>query len=145
MGTKNKVPKLKSTDTILKSGAVINSKGVEIHPKGTFMSTSNPKFNLKKNNTSKSNSTTTTDATTTTKKKGLAKFAEDHKESLAAIEKIGKGASALDPLTDSGNRPGSTGSPLGDKGADINPYTVVRGESDILSAKERKRLKSLNA
>ena len=46
--------KLKSTDTILKSGAVINSKGVEIHPKGTFMSTSNPKFNLKKNNTSKS-------------------------------------------------------------------------------------------
>tara|TARA_R100000008_G_scaffold81282_1_gene64354 strand:+ start:97 stop:504 length:408 start_codon:yes stop_codon:yes gene_type:complete len=91
--------------------------------------------------------TTTTDATTTIKenKKGLAKFVEDHKNTLEAIEKIGEGASALDPLTDSGNRPGSTGSALGDRGADINPYTVVRGESDILSAKERKRLKSLNA
>tara|TARA_Y100001973_G_C5133576_1_gene299097 strand:- start:198 stop:620 length:423 start_codon:yes stop_codon:yes gene_type:complete len=135
-------PKLKTTDTILKSGAVINSKGVEIHPKGTFMSTSNPKFNLKKNNTSKSNGTATT---TATKKKGLAKFVTDHEKTLTALEKIGEGASALDPLTDSGNRPASTGSALGDKGADFNPYTVVRGGSDVLTKKERKKLDSYTA
>ena len=68
------------------------------------------------------------------------------KEKLQGISEGLKGtAEAIDPLTRSGTGVGGSGSPLGDKGADINPYTVVRGESDILSAKERKRLKSLNA
>ena len=80
-------PKLKSTDTILKSGAVINSKGVEIHPKGTFMSTSNPKFNLKKNNTSKSNGTGTTPIKQ--KKSDFDKWRDKHKHTL---EKIAKGS-----------------------------------------------------
>ncbi len=136
MGTKNKVPNLATQrNNALKK---LNAPFGNTRAQNDAL--------LKKNNlgnlTTKSN---TTGSTTKEKKSALSKFATKHKNSLKAIEKIGEGASALDPLTDSGNRPGSTGSALGDKGADINPYTVVRGESDILSAKERKRLKSLNA
>ena len=78
-------PKLKTTDIILKSGAVINSKGVEIHPKGTFTSTSNPKFNLKKNNTSKSNGTGTTPIKQ--KKSDFDKWRDKHADTLKKIAK----------------------------------------------------------
>jgi len=81
----------------------------------------------------------------TTNKKGLAKFVDKHEKTLNALEKIGKGAGAFDPLTDSRNRPSSTGSKLSDPGADRNPYAVVRGDSDVLTKKERKKLDSYTA
>ena len=99
-------------------------------------------------NKSKLNGTTnTTNGTTTVEenKKGLAKFAEKHEKTLTAVDRIGKGASALDPLTDSRNRPSSTGSALSDPGADRNPYAVVRGDSDVLTKRERKKLDSYTA
>jgi len=87
-------PKLKTTDTILKSGAVINRKGVEIHPAGTFMSTSNPKFKLKNNiknnkstgstsNGSKSNGSKSTD-----KESNFDKWRNKHAKKLGQIEDV---------------------------------------------------------
>tara|TARA_R100000781_G_scaffold58714_1_gene37722 strand:+ start:1874 stop:2155 length:282 start_codon:yes stop_codon:yes gene_type:complete len=81
----------------------------------------------------------------TTIKDKLKNFATDHEKTLTAIQTIAKGADALDPLTDSRNRPSSTGSGLSDPGADRNPYSVVRGDSDVLTKKERKKLDSYTA
>ena len=107
MGTKNKVPNLATQrNNALKK---LNAPFGNTRAQNDAL--------LKKNNLGN----LVTKSNTTERKSALSKFATKHKKTLDALEKIGEGASALDPLTDSGNRPGSTGSALGDKGADINP------------------------